>query len=205
MTTQPLYLALDLETTGLDPERDEVLEVGWAVLDHRLDQLTPVRSMVLRLTGRGEARLEGNPVAADMHTENGLLAAARRSTRSTLDASHAIVSTLIATGALDRLGQSAAAPIILFGSSVHFDRRFLDEHLPSIARHLHYRIFDVSTVIAFMGAADADPTDYTTRGAHRAADDIAWSIAAAQGCLAVARDGQRAVGALAEAHEGVGR
>ena len=34
----------------------------------------------------------------------------------------------------------------LAGNSVHADKRFLDKYMPQFARHLHYRIVDVSTV-----------------------------------------------------------
>jgi Rad3-related DNA helicase len=67
------YVALDLETTGLDPERDRVIEVGAVVftvdaVGHRLERLTdPGRSVpdaVLRLTGIAAEDLVGAPAAA---------------------------------------------------------------------------------------------------------------------------------------------
>jgi DNA polymerase-3 subunit epsilon/ATP-dependent DNA helicase DinG len=67
------YVALDLETTGLDPERDRVIEVGAVVftvdgVGATLERLTdPGRSVpdaVLRLTGISQEDLVGAPSAA---------------------------------------------------------------------------------------------------------------------------------------------
>ncbi|HXM54294.1 MAG TPA: helicase C-terminal domain-containing protein [Candidatus Dormibacteraeota bacterium] len=72
------YVALDLETTGLDPERDRVIEVGAVVftvdsVGATLERLTdPGRSVpdaVLRLTGISPEDLVGAPAAATVMTE----------------------------------------------------------------------------------------------------------------------------------------
>ena len=72
------YVALDLETTGLDPERDRVIEVGAVVFTHdavgrTLERLTdPGRSVpeaVLRLTGITPEDLVGAPAAATVMGE----------------------------------------------------------------------------------------------------------------------------------------
>ena len=72
------YVALDLETTGLDPERDRVIEVGAVVFTFdgvgaTLDRLTdPGRSVpeaVLKLTGITPDDLVGAPAAATVMTE----------------------------------------------------------------------------------------------------------------------------------------
>jgi predicted DnaQ family exonuclease/DinG family helicase len=72
------YVALDLETTGLDPERDRVIEVGAVVFTHdavgaRLERLTdPGRAVpdaVLRLTGITPEDLAGAPAAETVMNE----------------------------------------------------------------------------------------------------------------------------------------
>lgn len=72
------YVALDLETTGLDPERDKVIEVGAVVFTHdsiqtTLESLTdPGRSIpdaVRRLTGISQSDLAGAPAGEAVLSE----------------------------------------------------------------------------------------------------------------------------------------
>ena len=81
------YVALDLETTGLDAERDRVIEVGAVVftvegVGATLERLTdPGRSVpdaVLRLTGITAEDLVGAPAAATVMTELGELLSGRQ-------------------------------------------------------------------------------------------------------------------------------
>ena len=64
----PEYVSLDLETTGLDPSRDRVIEVGavaftpdatLATLERLVDPRRPLPEAVVRLTGISQADLQG--------------------------------------------------------------------------------------------------------------------------------------------------
>src|SRR5207302_7933679 len=64
----PEYAALDLETTGLDPARDRVIEIGavaftsdrvTSTLERLVDPGRPVRHTVHRLTGTKQDELRG--------------------------------------------------------------------------------------------------------------------------------------------------
>ena len=68
----PEYAALDLETTGLDPTRDRVIEIGavaftpdriTSTLEQLVDPGRPVPDTVLRLTGIRQEELRGAPDA----------------------------------------------------------------------------------------------------------------------------------------------
>jgi len=64
----PEYAAIDLETTGLDPAHDRVIEIGavaftpdrvTSTLEQLVDPGRPVPEMVLRLTGIRQEELRG--------------------------------------------------------------------------------------------------------------------------------------------------
>lgn len=55
------FLALDLETTGGDPARDEIVSLGWVCIDRQRIVLASARHRVVRLAGAM------NPAAAAVH------------------------------------------------------------------------------------------------------------------------------------------
>ncbi|HEY6874943.1 MAG TPA: helicase C-terminal domain-containing protein [Candidatus Dormibacteraeota bacterium] len=74
----PEYVALDLETTGLDPARDRVIEVGavaftpdrtLATLERLVDPQRPLPDAVARLTGITQADLRGAATEESAVTE----------------------------------------------------------------------------------------------------------------------------------------
>lgn len=166
------YLAVDLETTGLEPGVDQILEVAWAPLDAQFNRLAPTQSMVVEMTPASRALLMQNEYARNMHQANGLIA---DSLAGGLPLS--VVEKVIQASADTWVW--AEPQLTVFGSSVHFDLGFIKAHMPDLAKWLHYRCLDVTTLISFARAAGAWQ-DEDRAIAHRAADDIDWSIAAAQ-------------------------
>lgn len=166
------YLAVDLETTGLDPLVDQVLEVAWAPLDAQFNRLGPTMNLVVEMTPASRALLMQNEYARNMHQVNGLIG---DSLAGGLPLS-VVEKTIMASA--DQWDW-AAPQLTVFGSSVHFDLGFIKAHMPDLAKWLHYRCLDVTTLVSFARAAGAWQ-DEDRAIAHRAAGDIDWSIAAAQ-------------------------
>src|ERR671937_1198729 len=82
----PEYVALDLETTGLDPSRDRVIEIGavafdadrvLTMYDRLVDPGRHVPGPVLRLTGIDPTALQGAATAAEAMAALGELLAGR--------------------------------------------------------------------------------------------------------------------------------
>lgn len=134
-----ILLWLDVETTGLDSARDSVLEIG--VFPTRLDGTvlhTPVVITIRpRLWGFKRHWMSSKPF--DMHTANGLLDEVN---------SPLVVDPQTARSMLRPLIQKCCdkGRVLLAGSSVHFDRQFLNTQYPGLLDGINYRLLDVSVL-----------------------------------------------------------
>lgn len=161
---------VDLEMTGLDPDREVIIEIAVIVTDGELDQRHEGPELVIAADEEILGRM--HPRVVDMHRRSGLLAAVRASELG-LAAAEAEVLGFVA----DLVPEAGTAP--LAGNSVHADRAFLERYMPALAAHLHYRNVDVSTIKElarrwYPEIADAAPSK---AGDHRALADIRESIA----------------------------
>ena len=168
---------LDLETTGLDPNADNILEVALAVsVLERPFEVTDVMSAVLRYpsaTDSKDAPASLHPVVEEMHTKNGLLAECRRSLLGVADVEENLLSLVPET--TDREDTPTLA-----GSSVHFDHAFLRVHMPRLAARFSHRHYDVSAVKLFCRSLGMPKPPRAE--AHRAAPDVLESVEHARLC-----------------------
>ncbi|HAZ27320.1 TPA: oligoribonuclease [Candidatus Acetothermia bacterium] len=158
---------IDLETTGLDPGTNAILEMALVITDKHLNVLAE-KSFVIH---HPEATLISmDEWARNQHQASGLLAEVRRSSLSLAQA-EAEALALVAARCPPR-----ACP--LAGSSVCFDRRFLMRHMPRLEAHLSYRLVDVSSIKELVKRWYPDKALPNGSGAkHRAVPDIGESIA----------------------------
>lgn len=166
MTGQAKYLFLDLETTGLDPDADGILECAAIVTDANLREIGEPLHVVVRAYD-GD-RDDANEHVQAMHDKNGLW---RECFASDLDVDDLAIE-------LDALIEShewsdPKGPI-LAGSSVHFDRSFLDADMPDVLDKMHYRMLDVRSLT--LAAEDACGLVFPKHEAHRALPDVRETI-----------------------------
>lgn len=166
----------DLETTGLDPQRDTILEI--AVFEADLSAPFDARLIFHQTPYFPASRREGlSEFILKMHTDNGLLAEC------------ADVSNPILAKCLHRLSDLVGPPPkdredlpVLAGSSVHFDHAFLRAHHQALgAVQLSHRHYDVSAIKLFCQSLGMPKLPKAE--AHRAKDDVLESIAHAKHCL----------------------
>ena len=67
-----MYLWIDLETTGLDPDNDRMLEVGWFLSDNN-KQITDEQSVLISPDKIAWELMQQDLFVQTMHTQNELL------------------------------------------------------------------------------------------------------------------------------------
>lgn len=180
----PALVWLDVETTGLDPERDRLLEVAVALADlrdpsnvrHVFQQVMyfPPRPDKARELGWGEttlrisenawARLD--PFIVEMHTKNGLFD----------ECPNGMQPYEVEKRLLDLIPwvEDKDDRPILAGSSIHFDHAFLKVHMPHVSARLSHRHYDVSALK--LVCQSLGMPRFRKAEAHRAKDDIDESV-----------------------------
>ena len=170
MTVATDYLVwIDMEMTGLDPERERVIELAAIITDKDLVIVAEGPELVVHQSEEILGAMDD--WNKKHHGGSGLVERVRASTISDADADAAVVAFI------DAHVPAAERPV-LAGNSIHQDRRFINRYLPALDRRLHYRMVDVSTVKEL--ARRWYPALYDSRPAkresHRALDDIRESI-----------------------------
>ena len=163
---------LDLETTGLEPDRDVILEVSVSEADF-LDPFNAkhIYCAVIFISDSAIRMLE--PIVLDMHTKNNLLAKCQASTKTMHDVEQDLLK-------LVPWVEDMAARPILAGSCTHFDARFIAKHWPTLSERFSHRQFDVSSLKLFCQSQGMDK--FPKGEAHRALADVEESIAHGKLC-----------------------
>lgn len=168
MANEDRLVWIDMEMTGLDADRERIIEVAMIVTDGQLAVIAEAPDFVIH---QPDAILAAMDVwNTEHHAASGLTERVRTSQLDERQAEEALLSFL-AEHTTER-----TAP--LAGNSIHQDRRFIRRYMPRLDEWLHYRHVDVSTVKELVGRWY--PEEFKKRPAknssHRALDDIRESI-----------------------------
>jgi oligoribonuclease len=160
---------LDMEMTGLDPERERIIEMATILTDGNLTEIATGPDLVIHQDDEILAAMdEWN---TSHHGASGLVDRVKASTTTTADAEAQTLAFINAhVGAKDRP--------VLAGNSIHQDRRFIRRYMPALEKRLHYRMVDVSTIKElarrwYPAVVAKQPPKHET---HRALDDIRESL-----------------------------
>ncbi|GEK74032.1 MULTISPECIES: oligoribonuclease [Halomonas] len=159
---------IDLEMTGLDPNRERIIEVATLVTDAELNVVAEGPVIAVH---QPDALLEGmDDWNQKTHGASGLVS---RVKASTVDTAKAEQETLAFLKAHVAPGSSP-----MCGNSIHQDRRFLEREMPELLAFFHYRNLDVSTVKELAKRWNPGAlVGFSKRNVHLAMDDIKESIA----------------------------
>ena len=157
---------IDLEMTGLDIEKESIIEIATIVTDAELNILAQGPNLAISV----DEKLidEMDEWNTTHHFGSGLIDRIRNDGVS-LD--YAEKETL---DFLKKWVEPNTAP--LCGNSVWNDRRFLEKEMPQIAEFLHYRMIDVSTIKELARRWYPKVEKYHKKASHLALDDILESI-----------------------------
>lgn len=159
---------IDMEMTGLDPERERIIEVAALITDGELEIIAEGPNLVVH---QSDAVLEGmDDWNKKHHGASGLIERVKASTVTEAEAEAELLAFIKAHCA------ERTAP--LAGNSIHQDRRFLNRYMPTVDGYLHYRLIDVSSIkeLARRWYPSVVNSAPVKRGNHRALDDIRESI-----------------------------
>ena len=159
---------IDLEMTGLEPERDVIIEMATIVTDSDLNVLA--EGPVIAVHQSDEALAAMDEWNTRTHGQSGLT---QRVRESKIDTATAEAQTI---AFLEQWVPKGKSPIC--GNSIRQDRRFLYRHMRGLENYFHYRNLDVSTLKELAARWAPDVRDSFKKGStHLALDDIRESIA----------------------------
>ncbi|RJT40802.1 oligoribonuclease [Rahnella woolbedingensis] len=159
---------IDLEMTGLDPERDRIIEIATLVTDAHLNILAEGPVMAVHQSDAQLALMDDWNVRT--HTGSGLV---ERVKASPFDDNEAQLKTIEFLREWVPAGKS---PIC--GNSVGQDRRFLFKYMPELEQYFHYRYLDVSTLKELARRWKPEVLGgFKKQNTHQALDDIRESVA----------------------------
>ncbi|CAI8021349.1 Oligoribonuclease, mitochondrial [Geodia barretti] len=160
---------VDLEFSGLDVSKDQILEIACVITDKELNVLAEGPDIIIHQSD--EVLGSMNDWCVTHHGESGLTEASRCSRVGLGEAEEQM---------LEFVKQNVpAGRCPLAGNTIHMDKRFLDKYMPRLMQHLHYRIVDVSSVKElcrrwYPAVFSKAPKKQLK---HRAVEDIRESIA----------------------------
>jgi oligoribonuclease len=158
---------IDMEMSGLVPDRDRILEVAMVVTDAELNTIAEAPVYVLHQPDEVLDAMDSWNKST--HGKSGLIDKVRASRLTEAEVESRLVEFL------KPLVAERIAP--LAGNTVHQDRRFMARYMPAFDAYLHYRIVDVSTLKELARRWNPEVLQGVAKeGKHEALADVYESI-----------------------------
>jgi oligoribonuclease len=156
-----------MEMTGLDPDRDRIIEVAIVVTDSQLNTVAEAPVLVVH---QPDSVLDAmDDWNKSTHARSGLIAKVKASTLSDADAEQQCLDFLV------QHVPAKTSPIC--GNSICQDRRFIARLMPRLEAYFHYRNLDVSTLKELVKRWKPElAKGLSKHGKHEALADIYESI-----------------------------
>lgn len=164
MSKKAKLLWIDLEMTGLDPEKDRILEVACIATGWDLEPLADMMAVVKVDAGLMHERMVGEFWEKNAKSRDALFA----------QNAEGLPVAEVEQQILDFIDNNFGKEVILAGNSIHQDRKFIDREMKKLSERLHYRMLDVSAWKVYFEGAKGKK--FVKPEMHRALDDIKGSI-----------------------------
>jgi oligoribonuclease len=157
---------MDLEMSGLDPEKEVILEIAAIVTDSMLEVLAEGPNIAIHHPDTVLETMEA--WSKSQHGASGLLDRVKASSYDCQKAEREILTFL------SKHCKKKGSP--LCGNSIWQDRRFLIKHMPRLEEFFHYRNIDVSSIKELVKRWYPSLPPYEKEKTHLALSDIRESI-----------------------------
>lgn len=157
---------IDLEMTGLDPEKCRIIEVGVILTDWDFNEHVRYEAIVKQpqsVLDQADDWVKQNMKELISKVPDG---------QDETEVKNQIISLI---------NEHCGSDVYLAGNSVYHDRRFIRAFWPEVDKRLHYRVLDVSAWKVVMSNKFNIVFDKPEK--HRALEDIQGSISELKGYL----------------------
>jgi oligoribonuclease len=175
------FLWLDIETTGLDEQKDYILEVAAAAIRDGMDGdfgVIESYATVVSVPKLSYVWNEVHPVVQEMHEKSGLWWDVKTVGTPIRKVEADLIAFVHSNFDVDEKKGKLYVP--LAGGSVHFDKKFINVRMHSLSRLLSHRVMDVSSLKAAYRTWFGPFREDDAEPAHRAMPDILNSISEAK-------------------------
>ncbi len=157
-------LWVDLEMTGLEPDKDKILEVAAIATDMELNEVARYEAVVKVDDNLMKSRMIGDFWEKN-HVSRDALIAQNETGKPVQEVENELIKFI---------DKNCTKELYLAGNSIHQDRKFIEREMPELNKRLHYRMLDVSAWKIYF--ENALKKKFTKPENHRALDDINGSI-----------------------------
>ena len=157
-------LWVDLEMTGLEPDKDKILEVAAIATDMQLNEIATYEAVVKVDDKLIKSRMVGDFWEKNSKSRDDLMAQ-NKDGKPVAEVEKELI---------DFIDKYFGKTIYLAGNSIHQERKFIEREMPELNKRLHYRMLDVSAWKIYF--ENALKKKFTKPENHRALDDINGSI-----------------------------
>ena len=157
---------IDLEMTGLDPDKEKIIEIATLITDSNLNVISEGPNLII--SQPKEVLDDMDDWNQNQHGSTGLIDEVMKS-----DITEQVAEIETLEFVSKYVGEKASP---MCGNTVSHDRRFLSKYMPRLEAYFNYRHIDVSSfkevAVRWMNEAQT----FEKKGSHRALGDIKESV-----------------------------